>query len=143
MPRRREVPKRTILPDPKFGDQAINKFINVLMQDGKNARRARAYGALDTIGSRGASEPLDVFYQALENVGPVVEVKAAGLGATYQVPVEVRPSRRNALAMRWLVDAARKRNEVHDRSASGRVHGRGGQRGGATRKKKRPPYGGS
>ena len=113
MPRRREVPKRTILPDPKFGDQTIAKFINVMMQDGKKSIAERVlYGALDTIGSRGASEPLDVFYQALENVRPVVEVKSRRVGgATYQVPVEVRPSRRNALAMRWLVDAARKRNE--------------------------------
>ena len=138
MPRRREVPKRTILPDPKFGDQTIAKFINVMMQDGKKSIAERVlYGALDTIGSRGASEPLDVFYQALENVRPVVEVKSRRVGgATYQVPVEVRPSRRNALAMRWLVDAARKRNEksMTDRLA-GEFMDAADKRGGAARKK--------
>ena len=113
MPRRREVPKRTILPDPKFGDQTIAKFINVMMQDGKKSIAERVlYGALDAIETRGSSEPIEVFYQALENVRPVVEVKSRRVGgATYQVPVEVRPSRRNALAMRWLVDSARKRGE--------------------------------
>ena len=113
MPRRREVPKRTILPDPKFGDQTIAKFINVMMQDGKKSIAEKVlYGALDTIGGRGADEPLQVFYQALENVRPVVEVKSRRVGgATYQVPVEVRPSRRQALAMRWLVDSARSRSE--------------------------------
>ena len=99
MPRRREVPKRTILPDPKFGDQTIAKFINVMMQDGKKSIAEKVlYGALDTIGGRGADEPLQVFYQALENVRPVVEVKSRRVGgATYQVPVEVRPSRRLSL----------------------------------------------
>ena len=95
------------------------------------------YGALDTIGTRGASEPLEVFYQALENVRPVVEVKSRRVGgATYQVPVEVRPSRRNALAMRWLVDAARKRNEksMTDRLA-GELMDAADKRGGAARKK--------
>ena len=113
MPRRREVPKRTILPDPKFGDQTITKFINVMMQDGKKSIAERVlYGALDTIGTRGSSEPLEVFYQALENVRPVVEVKSRRVGgATYQVPVEVRAERRNALAMRWLVEHARTRGE--------------------------------
>ena len=113
MPRRREVPKRTILPDPKFGDQTIAKFINVMMQDGKKSIAERVlYGALDTIGSRGASEPIEVFYQALENVRPVVEVKSRRVGgATYQVPVEVRTSRQQTLAIRWIVDIARKRSE--------------------------------
>jgi small subunit ribosomal protein S7 len=138
MPRRREVPKRTILPDPKFGDQTIAKFINVMMQDGKKSIAEKVlYGALDTIGGRGADEPLQVFYQALENVRPVVEVKSRRVGgATYQVPVEVRPSRRNALAMRWLVDAARKRNEksMTDRLA-GELMDASDKRGGAARKK--------
>jgi len=99
MPRRREVPKRIILPDPKFGDETIAKFINVMMKDGKKSIAERVlYGALDTIHGRGSSEPLDVFYQALENIRPVVEVKSRRVGgATYQVPV------RFALvaAMRW------------------------------------------
>jgi len=92
MPRRREVPKRTILPDPKFGDQTIAKFINVMMKDGKKSIAERVlYGALDAIETRGSSEPIEVFYQALENVRPVVEVKSRRVGgATYQVPVEVR-----------------------------------------------------
>jgi small subunit ribosomal protein S7 len=113
MPRRREVPKRTILPDPKFGDQTVAKFVNVMMLNGKKSIAEKIlYGALDVIKERGTEEPLEVFYQALENIRPVVEVKSRRVGgATYQVPVEVRPNRRNALAMRWLVDAARKRNE--------------------------------
>jgi len=113
MPRRREVPKRAILPDPKYGDETVAKFINVIMKDGKKSiAEGVLYGALDTIGSRGGEQPLEVFYQALENIRPVVEVKSRRVGgATYQVPVEVRPSRRNALAMRWLAEAARKRGE--------------------------------
>ena len=113
MPRRREVPKRAILPDPKFGDQTVAKFINVLMLDGKKAIAERIiYGALDIVGERGAEKPLDVFYEALDNIRPVVEVKSRRVGgATYQVPVEVRPSRQNALAMRWLVEYSRKRGE--------------------------------
>ena len=113
MPRRREVPKRTILPDPKFGDQTVAKFVNVMMLNGKKSIAEKIlYGALDVIKERGTEEPLEIFYQALENIRPVVEVKSRRVGgATYQVPVEVRPNRRNALAMRWLVDAARKRNE--------------------------------
>ena len=94
MPRRREVPKRTILPDPKFGDQTVAKFINVMMLDGKKSIAERIiYGALDIIGDRGAEKPLDVFYEALDNIRPVVEVKSRRVGgATYQVPVEVRLS---------------------------------------------------
>ena len=90
MPRRREVPKRTILPDPKFGDQTVAKFINVMMLDGKKSIAERIiYGALDIISERGAEKPLDVFYEALDNIRPVVEVKSRRVGgATYQVPVE-------------------------------------------------------
>ena len=115
MPRRREVPKRTILPDPKFGDQTVAKFINVMMLDGKKSIAERIiYGALDIISERGAEKPLDVFYEALDNIRPVVAVKSRRVGgATYQVPVEVRPSRRNALAMRWLVDSARTVSYTH------------------------------
>ena len=113
MPRRREVPKRTILPDPKFGDQTIAKFINMVMMDGKKSVAEQiVYGALEHVISKSGEAPLEVFNRALDNVRPLVEVKSRRVGgATYQMPVEVRPTRRNALAMRWLVDAARKRGE--------------------------------
>ncbi len=113
MPRRREVPKREILPDPKYKDQTLAKFINIIMMDGKKAvAEGIMYGALDIIKARGKSEPMETFNLALENVSPSVEVKSRRVGgATYQVPVEVRPIRQMALAMRWLVDAARRRNE--------------------------------
>ncbi|MCB1897446.1 MAG: 30S ribosomal protein S7 [Zoogloeaceae bacterium] len=113
MPRRREVPKREVLPDPKFGSQDVSKFINVIMQSGKKAVAERiVYGAFDTISSRAGKDPLEVFSTAIGNVKPVVEVKSRRVGgANYQVPVEVRPSRRMALSMRWLREAARKRSE--------------------------------
>jgi small subunit ribosomal protein S7 len=113
MPRRRVVAQRTILPDPKFGDEMVAKFINVVMKSGKKSVAERiVYGALDRIAEKTKSEALDVFGKAIDNVRPVVEVKSRRVGgSTYQVPVEVRPVRRNALAMRWLVDAARKRGE--------------------------------
>ena len=138
MPRRREVPKRTILPDPKFGDQTVAKFINVMMLDGKKSIAERIiYGALDIISERGAEKPLDVFYEALDNIRPVVEVKSRRVGgATYQVPVEVRPSRRNALAMRWLVDSARNRSEKSmTQRLAGELMDAAERRGGAARKK--------
>ena len=138
MPRRREVPKRAILPDPKFGDQTVAKFINVMMLDGKKSIAERIiYGALDIIGERGAEKPLDVFYEALDNIRPVVEVKSRRVGgATYQVPVEVRPSRRNALAMRWLVDSARNRSEKSmTQRLAGELMDAAERRGGAARKK--------
>ncbi len=111
MPRRREVPKRTVTPDPKFGSETVTKFINVVMSDGKKAAAEKViYGALDVIASRGKKEPLDLFNQAIENVRPLVEVKSRRVGgATYQVPVEVRSARQTALAMRWLTEAARGR----------------------------------
>jgi len=113
MPRRREVPKREVLPDPKFGSQDVSKFISVIMQDGKKAVAERiVYGAFDAISSKSGKDPLEVFSVALGNVKPVVEVKSRRVGgANYQVPVEVRPSRRMALSMRWLREAARKRAE--------------------------------
>ena len=138
MPRRREVPKRTILPDPKFGDQTVAKFINVMMLDGKKSIAERIiYGALDIISERGAEKPLDVLYEALDNIRPVVEVKSRRVGgATYQVPVEVRPSRRNALAMRWLVDSARNRSEKSmTQRLAGELMDAAEKRGGAARKK--------
>ena len=113
MPRRREIPKREVLPDPKYASQDVSKFINVLMTGGKKAVAERIiYGALDQIKKKSSKEPLEVFNQALSNVKPMVEVKSRRVGgANYQVPVEVRPVRRVALAMRWLREAARKRGE--------------------------------
>ena len=113
MPRRREVPKRIILPDPKFGSQEVAKFMNVIMNSGKKAVAERiVYGAFEQINIKSGKDPVDIFGQAMSNVRPVVEVKSRRVGgANYQVPVEVRPSRRNALAMRWLKEAARKRGE--------------------------------
>ena len=113
MPRRRVPPKRDILPDPKYGNTTLAKFMNHVMVSGKKSVAERiVYGALDKIQERGSEDPLEVFDAALEAVAPAVEVKSRRVGgATYQVPVEVRPSRRSALAMRWLVDSARKRGE--------------------------------
>jgi small subunit ribosomal protein S7 len=113
MPRRREVAKREILPDPKFGSQEVAKFINALMTRGKKSVAERIiYGALDHIATKSGKDPLEVFTQALSNVRPMVEVKSRRVGgANYQVPVEVRPIRRTALAMRWIREAARKRGE--------------------------------
>jgi small subunit ribosomal protein S7 len=113
MPRRREVPKREVLPDPKFGDRQVSKFINMIMKDGKKSVAEKImYQALDTVMQRGHQDCVELLEKALENVRPVVEVKSRRVGgATYQVPIEVRPSRRNTLAMRWLIDAARKRGE--------------------------------
>ncbi len=113
MPRRREVPKREILPDPKFGDQQIAKFINMIMRSGKKSTAERImYYALDNVAGKSPMEPVELMERALENVRPMVEVKSRRVGgATYQVPVEVRASRRNTLAMRWLIDAAQKRGE--------------------------------
>jgi small subunit ribosomal protein S7 len=113
MPRRREVPKRETLPDPKYNSEELAKFVNVLMTRGKKSIAERIiYGALDQIGKKTGKDPLEVFTVALNNVRPMVEVKSRRVGgANYQVPVEVRSVRRNALAMRWLRDAARKRAE--------------------------------
>ena len=113
MPRRRDVPEREILPDPKFGSRDISKFINVLMAAGKKSVAERIiYGALEQVAAKSGKDPLEVFNQALGNVKPLVEVKSRRVcGANYQVPVEVRPARRMALAMRWLRESARKRGE--------------------------------
>ena len=113
MPRRREVPKREVLPDPKFGNVDVAKFMNVLMLSGKKSVAERiVYGAFEQIQTKGGKDPLEVFTVALNYVKPVVEVKSRRVGgANYQVPVEVRPSRRMALAMRWLREAAKKRSE--------------------------------
>jgi small subunit ribosomal protein S7 len=111
--RRRAAIKRTVIPDPKFGSEMLTKFMNLLMLSGKKSVAEKiVYGALEHIGAKGHDEPLEVLSKALENVQPRVEVKSRRVGgATYQVPVEVRPARRMALAMRWLIEAARKRNE--------------------------------
>ena len=113
MPRRRVVAQRVILPDPKYKDESVAKFINTLMLNGKKSIAERVmYGALDQVARRTKKDPLGVFEEALENVRPQVEVRSRRVGgATYQVPVEVRTVRRSALAMRWLVDSARKRGE--------------------------------
>src|SRR6202171_6312284 len=113
MPRRREVPKREILPDPKYGSSDVAKFVNVLMTAGKKSVAERIlYGAFESIAKKGGKDPLEVFNQALSNSRPTVEVKSRRVGgANYQVPVEVRPVRRMALSMRWLREAANKRSE--------------------------------
>ena len=113
MSRRRAAEKRAILPDAKFGDPVITKFINCLMMQGKKSAAERiVYSALDTIGQRCGGDPQKMFHDALDNVKPSVEVRSRRVGgATYQVPVEVRPLRRQALAIRWLIDTARGRSE--------------------------------
>jgi small subunit ribosomal protein S7 len=111
--RRRSAPKREILPDPKFGDTVIAKFVNILMLHGKKSVAEKiVYDALDTIEAKGNAEPIEVFKQALDNVGPQVEIKSRRVGgSTYQVPMEVRSSRAQALAFKWILSNSRKRNE--------------------------------
>ena len=113
MSRRHSAEKREIIPDAKFGDITLTKFMNSIMYDGKKSvAEAIVYGAFDIIQTRLRGEPLPVFMQALENVAPAIEVRSRRVGgATYQVPVEVRPERRQALAIRWIITAARARND--------------------------------
>ncbi len=113
MPRRREVAKRVILPDPKFNDRLVAKFINCIMLDGKRSTAERiVYGAFDLIASRTSDDPIAVFKKAFDNVRPMLEVKSRRVGgSTYQVPVEVRQERRNALAIRWIMTYSRGRGE--------------------------------
>ncbi len=113
MPRRRVVAKREVFPDPKFGSKVLAKFMNHVMVDGKKSVAEKiVYGALDVVAEKTSSDPLEVFEKALESIAPMVEVKSRRVGgATYQVPVEVRVERRNALAMRWLVEHSRARGE--------------------------------
>ena len=138
MPRRREVPKRKIIPDPKFKDKLVSKFTNTLMLGGKKAvAEGILYGALDVIGERFKEDPIETFRKALDNVKPKLEVKSRRVGgATYQVPVEVRPERRVALAMRWLVQYSRDRGEktMRERLAAEFVDAANGStsRGGAS-----------
>ncbi|WP_142416466.1 30S ribosomal protein S7 [Bartonella massiliensis] len=114
MSRRHRAEKREINPDPKFGDLVIMKFMNAIMFDGKKSVAERiVYGALDSVEKRVKADPVELFHRALENVAPHVEVRSRRVGgATYQVPVDVRPDRRQALAIRWLISAARGRNET-------------------------------
>jgi small subunit ribosomal protein S7 len=115
MSRRHRAEKREVLPDPKFGDLVLSRFMNVLMYDGKKSTaEGIVYGAMDTLKKRGGAnaDPLRLFHEAMDNVKPAVEVRSRRVGgATYQVPVEVRPERRQALAIRWIIEAARKRGE--------------------------------
>lgn len=138
MPRRRVVAKREVLPDPKYGNVTLAKFMNHVMVSGKKSVAERiVYGALDKVGERSKKDPVEAFLEALENIAPMVEVKSRRVGgATYQVPVEVRPSRRTALAMRWLADFARNRGEksMQDRLA-GEILDAQQNKGGAVRKR--------
>jgi small subunit ribosomal protein S7 len=113
MPRRRVAAKREVLPDPKFGSKTLAKFMNHVMVDGKKSVAEKiVYGALDVVAENSGSDPLELFEKALDAIAPMVEVKSRRVGgATYQVPVEVRPERRHALAMRWLVEHSRARGE--------------------------------
>ena len=113
MPRRREVAKRVILPDPKFGDRTVAKLVNIIMLDGKKSTAERAlYGALELAAQRANDEPVKVLKKALDNIKPMLEVKSRRVGgSTYQVPVEVRQERRTSLAMRWLIKYANSRSE--------------------------------
>ena len=139
MPRRREVPKRDVLPDPKFGSVELSKFMNVLMIDGKKAVAERiVYGALEQIAKKvQGKEAIEVFNEAIANAKPLVEVKSRRVGgANYQVPVEVRADRRLALAMRWVRDAARKRGEKSmDLRLAGELIDASEGRGGALKKR--------
>src|SRR6476660_5562340 len=141
MPRRREIPKREILPDPKYISQDVAKFVNVLMTRGKKSVAERmVYGAFEQIAKKANKDPLEIFSTALSNIRPMVEVKSRRVGgANYQVPVEVRSVRRTALAMRWLRDAARKRSEksMAARLANELQEAAEG-RGGAMKKRRRP-----
>ncbi len=113
MSRRHAAEKREVLPDPKFGDVVLSKFMNCLMYDGKkSAAEQIVYGAFDTIAGKTKGDPVKVFHEALDNVKPAIEVRSRRVGgATYQVPVEVRAERRQALAIRWIIEATRARNE--------------------------------
>ncbi|MBE9504765.1 MAG: 30S ribosomal protein S7 [Proteobacteria bacterium] len=138
MPRRREVPKREVIADPKYGDKTISKFVCKLMMGGKKSTAEKIlYGAFDIIEGRVKEDPLKTFKKAIENVKPQVEVKARRVGgATYQVPVEVRPERRSALGMKWLVSYSRARSEKTMRERlAGELLDAASSRGGAFKRK--------
>ncbi|NAZ37374.1 30S ribosomal protein S7 [Rubellimicrobium sp. CFH 75288] len=138
MSRRHAAEKREVLPDAKYGDRVVSKFMNNLMVDGKKSVAERiVYSAFDRVQARVRKEPVEVFHEALDNVKPAVEVRSRRVGgATYQVPVEVRPERREALAIRWLIDAAKKRNEntMEERLAAELLDAQNG-RGAAVKKR--------
>ena len=138
MSRRRRPEKREILPDPKFGDVVLSKFMNNLMYDGKKSAAERiVYGAMGRVEDKMKREPVEVFHEALENIKPSVEVRSRRVGgATYQVPVEVRPERREALAIRWLINASRARNEnTMEERLAGEVLDAANNRGTAVKKR--------
>jgi small subunit ribosomal protein S7 len=138
MSRRRAADKREVLPDPKFGDIVLTKFMNVLMYEGKKSvAEAIVYGALDRLTKRSGAEPVKVFHDALVNVKPAVEVRSRRVGgATYQVPVEVRPDRSQALAIRWLIGAARARSEnTMEERLAGELNDASQNRGSAVKKR--------
>ena len=138
MARRRRPEKREILPDPRFGDEVLSKFMNSVMLDGKKAvAEGIVYSAMETVEARAKKDPLGVFHDALNNIKPGIEVRSRRVGgATYQVPVEVRPERAQALAIRWLIGAARNRSE-HTMSArlSGELLDASNNRGNAVKKR--------
>ncbi len=138
MSRRHKAEKREVNPDPKFGDLVVSKFMNSIMREGKKSVAENiVYGALDRMQSRAKSDPIQLFHSALENVMPAVEVRSRRVGgATYQVPVEVRPERRQALAIRWLITAARSRNEnTMEERLSGELLDAANNRGTAVKKR--------
>jgi len=138
MSRRHRAEKREVNPDPKFGDLVVSKFMNSIMKEGKKSVAERiVYGALDRMQSRAKSDPIQLFHSALDNVMPAVEVRSRRVGgATYQVPVEVRPERRQALAIRWLITAARSRNEnTMEERLSGELLDAANNRGTAVKKR--------
>lgn len=138
MPRRRNVPRRVVLPDPRHGDVAVTRFMNVLMTHGKKAvAESIVYGAFDLISQRTGEDPIAVFRQAVENCEPMVEVKSRRVGGSnYQVPVEVRPARRTALSMRWIVQFARKRSgKSMDEKLANEILEASHKRGNAMKKK--------
>jgi len=138
MARRRVAARRQVLPDPKFGSELLARFINMVMVDGKKSVAERIlYGALDQVAEKKGGDPIQTLESALDNVRPLVEVKSRRVGgATYQVPVEVRPVRRDSLAMRWLIDAARKRSEKSmAQRLAGELMEAADQRGSAVKKR--------
>ncbi|MDQ0394119.1 30S ribosomal protein S7 [Labrys monachus] len=138
MSRRHRAEKREIIPDPKFGDLVVTKFMNAIMYDGKKSVAEKiVYDAFDTIEAKAKQSPINVFQQALSNVAPAIEVRSRRVGgATYQVPVEVRPERRQALAIRWILTAARGRNEkTMEERLSGELMDASNNRGNAVKKR--------
>lgn len=138
MPRRREVPEREVIPDPKYDSKLVAKFIKAVMRDGKKScAESLLYDAFDIIGKKGKQPPLKMFEQAMDNVRPMIEVKSRRVGgSTYQVPTEIRPSRRTALAIRWIIMFARKRSEKGmSRKLAGELLDAANKRGASVKKR--------